>query len=210
VAGVVEDVRTTGLEADPGPQVYVPLAQTRIVTPGNMVIRTSGDPHAVLPAVRAALRSLDPDQPLTRVATLEERLSRAVAGRRFNAVLMGVFGALAFVLAASGVYSLMSYTVTLRTREMSIRMAMGAARTDILRLIVRNGAVLVGIGVALGLAGALGAVRFLSSLLYQIKPKDPVAFAAATALLVLAALAACYIPARRAASVDVVETLRQE
>ena len=104
----------------------------------------------------------------------------------------------------------MSYTVTLRTREISIRMALGADRADILRLIVRNGAVLVGIGVALGLAGALGAVRFLSSLLYQVAPKDPLAFAAATALLVLAALAACYIPARRAASVDVVETLRQE
>ena len=133
------------------------------------------------------------------------------ANLRFNTLLMSVFAVLAYVLAATGVYSLMSYTVKLRTREMSIRMALGADSGDVLRLIVRRGAVLVGIGVVVGLAGTLGSLRYLASVLPGVRPGD---FAytvfAATALLVLAALAACYVPARRAASVDVVETLRQE
>ena len=210
VVGVVEDLPNGGLQTGPRPQVCLPPTLVMVLTPDRLVIRTSGKAGVIAPTVRATIRSLDSQMPIRRVATLEERLASLTAGLRFNTVLMTVFAALAFVLAASGVYSLMSYTVALRTREMSVRMALGADRADILRLIVRNGAVLVGIGVAVGLAGALGAVRFLSSLLYQVKPKDPLAFAAATALLVLAALAACYIPARRAASVDVVETLRQE
>jgi predicted permease len=208
VVGVVGDVPNRGLKFDAGPQVYLPLAQVAAQT--DILIRTSGKAGLVAPSVRAVIRSLESELSITRMATVEERLASATAGLRFNTLLMTVFAALAFVLAASGVYSLISYTVTLRTREMSIRMALGADRADILGLIVLNGAVLVGIGVALGLAGAWGTVRFLSSLLYQIKPKDPLAFTAATALLIVAALAACYIPARRAASVDVMKTLRQE
>jgi putative ABC transport system permease protein len=209
VVGVVEDVPNRGLKIEPGPQVYLPWAQSP-ERGGSLLIRTSGDAAAETQAVRAAIRSHDSQTRITRVVTLKERLASGTAGLRFNTLLMNVFAALAFLLAASGVYSLMSYTVTLRTREMSIRMAMGADRADILSLVVRNGAVLVGIGVALGLAGALGAARFVSLLLFQIKARDPLSFVAATALLVLAALAACYVPARRAASLDVVETLRQE
>jgi putative ABC transport system permease protein len=212
VVGVVEDLPNDGMKTGPRPQVCLPptMDMPGFITPDRLVIRTSGKAGVIAPTVRATIRSLDSQMPIIRMGTVEERLASATAGLRFNTLLMTIFAALAFVLAASGVYSLMSYTVTLRTREMSIRMALGADRADILRLIVRNGAVLVGIGVALGLAGALGAVRLLSSLLYQVAPKDPLAFAAATALLALAALAACYFPARRAASVDVVETLRQE
>jgi putative ABC transport system permease protein len=209
VVGVVGDVPNRGLKAEPGPQVYLPgtgppSSSTRLV------LRTSGKASAMEPAIRAAIGSLDSKLMIYRMATVEESIASETAGLRFNTLLMTIFATLAFVLAASGVYSLMSYTVTLRTREMSIRMALGADRSDIISLVVRNGAVLVSIGVVLGLAGALGAARFASSLLYQVKSKDPISFFAATVLLIAAALAACYIPARRAAGVDVVETLRQE
>lgn len=209
VVGVVGDVPNLGLKAEPGPQVYLPTMGPPSCT-SDLVIRARGQATAIEPAIRAVIGSLDSKLMIYRMATVEESISSETAGLRFNTLLMTIFASLAFVLAASGVYSLMSYTVSLRTREMSIRMALGADRSDILSLVVRNGAVLVGIGVALGLAGALGATRFASSLLYQVKPKDPVSFLAATVLLVAAALAACYVPARRAAGVDVVETLRQE
>jgi putative ABC transport system permease protein len=207
VVGVVGDVPNRGLKAGAGPQVYIPTTASRM---SELLIRTSGKASAVAPAVRAVIGSLDSRLKIYRMATVEESIASETAGLRFNTLLMTIFASLAFVLAASGIYSLMSYTVTLRTREMSIRMALGADRSDILSLVVRNGGVLVGIGVALGLAGALGAARFASSLLYRVTPMDPASFLAAIVLLVSAALAACYIPARRAAGLDVVETLRQE
>lgn len=210
VVGIVEDVPNQGLQLKPGPGVYLPLGVVVNMPARYLVIRTTGDAGAISQAVRAAIRSFDNRVTIRRIATLEENLASATAGLRFNTLLMTVFAGLAFLLAASGVYSLMSYTVTLRTREMSIRMAMGADRDDIVSLIVRTGARLVGIGVAVGLGGALLGGRFLSSLLYQVKPRDPLSFLAAAALLTLAALAACYFPARRAAGLEVVETLRHE
>jgi len=209
VVGIVGDVPNRGLKVKPGAQIYMPATGPPSST-SKLMIRASRKANAMKPTIRAVIGSLDSKLMIVRMATVEESIASETAGLRFNTLLMTIFASLAFVLAASGVYSLMSYTVTLRTREMSIRMALGADRSDILSLVVRNGAVLVGIGVALGLAGALGASRFASSLLYQVKPKDPVSFLAATVLLVAAALAACYVPARRAAGVDVVETLRQE
>ncbi len=209
VVGVVGDVPNRGLKVEPGPQVYMPTTGPPSSS-SKLVLRASRKATAMEPAIRAVIGSLDSKLMVVRMATVEESIASETAGLRFNTLLMTIFASLAFVLAASGVYSLMSYTVTLRTREMSIRMALGADRSDILSLVVRSGVVLVGIGVALGLAGALGASRFASSLLYQVKSKDPISFFAATVLLVAAALAACYVPARRAAGVDVVETLRQE
>jgi putative ABC transport system permease protein len=209
VVGVVGDVPNRGLRAEPGPQVYLPTTGPPDSS-SILVIRAGRKASAMEPTIRSVIGSLDSKLMIVRMATVEESIASETAGLRFNTLLMTIFASLAFVLAASGVYSLMSYTVMLRTREMSIRMALGADRSDILSLVVRDGAVLVGIGVALGLAGALGAARFASSLLYQVKSKDPISFFAATVLLVAAALAACYIPARRAAGVDVVETLRQE
>jgi predicted permease len=209
VIGVVGDVPNGGLQRDPEPQLYGPMRRFS-PTFGQLIIRTSGDPRAIGPAVRAAIRSVDSNASVRRMETLEDRLARETAGLRFNTLLMTLFAALAFLLAASGVYSLMAYTVTLRTREMSIRMALGADRAGIVSLIVRSGAKLAAAGVVLGLAGALFASRFLASLLFQVKTKDPFAYTAAAALLVLATLTACYIPARRAAGLNVVDTLRQE
>ncbi|MGD0310432.1 MAG: FtsX-like permease family protein, partial [Acidobacteriota bacterium] len=194
------------------PEVYIPMAQSSALPwPwGSLVIRTRGSAVAVAPAVREMIHTLDSRVTVTRAATVEERLASSTAALRFNTLVMSVFATLAFVLAASGLYSLMSYTVSLRTREISIRMALGADRAGILAMMVRHGAVLAGTGVVLGLAVAWGTTRLLSSMLYQVKPLDPAAFLGATVLLVLAALTACIIPARRAAKVDVVETLRQE
>jgi putative ABC transport system permease protein len=194
------------------PEVYIPMAQSSYLPwPwGSLVIRIRGSAVAVAPAVWEMIHALDSRVTVTRAATVEERLASSTAALRFNTLVMSVFATLAFVLAASGLYSLMSYTVSLRTREISIRMALGADRAGIVATILRHGAVLAGTGVALGLAVAWGASRLLSAILYQVKPLDPAAFFGATVLLLLATLAACIIPARRAASVDIVETLRQE
>jgi putative ABC transport system permease protein len=211
VIGVVGDIPNSGLARKPLPQIYLPPLSRGIMTrEGRFLLRTNGNPGAIAQAVRTAVRSYDRRITIRQVATLEETLAPATAGLRFNTLLMTIFAALAFLLAASGVYSLMSYTVALRTREMSIRMAMGAGRSDIILLVLRTGAVMVGIGVALGFGGAFFAGRFLSSLLCQVESRDPVSFAIAAALMACAALVACYIPARRAGSVDIVETLRQE
>jgi putative ABC transport system permease protein len=212
VIGIVGDMPgLSGISS--GPLVYMSSSGPPNCT-SRLLIRTSGKASALAPIIRSVIRSVDSTLMIYRMATVEESIAAETAGLRFNALLMTIFAALAFVLAASGVYSLMSYTVMSRTREMSIRMAMGANRSDILSLVVRNGAVLVGIGVVLGLAGALGAARLASTLpptlLYQVQSKDPISFCAPTILLVAAALAACYIPARRAAGLDVVETLRHE
>jgi len=226
VVGVVNDLSNSVVGVNPSsnsglsfsvsdgvlPEVYIPMAQTSSLPwPwGSLLIRTSGAAGAVAPAVREEIRALDRQVIVTVAATVEERLASWAAGLRFNTLVMSVFATLAFVLAASGIYSLMSYTVSLRTREISIRMALGADRAGILAMLVRHGAVLAGTGVALGLVVAWGAARLLSGMLYQVKPLDPAAFFGATVLMILAALAACLVPALRAANVDVVETLRQE
>jgi len=214
VGGNISSINSLNFNAHAGvlPEVYIPMTQSSALPwPwGNLVIRTGGPAVAVAPAVREMIHTLDSRVTVTRAATVEERLASSTAELRFNTLVMSVFASLAFVLAASGLYSLMSYTVSLRTREISIRMALGADRAGILAMIVRYGAVLAGTGIALGLAVAWGATRLLVSMLYQVKPLDPAAFFGATVLLVMAALTACIIPARRAANVDVVETLRQE
>jgi putative ABC transport system permease protein len=209
VIGIVGDSPDRNLKIASDPQIYLPIPRPPS-SASSLLIRTRGKASEVASAVRAVIHSMDSTLIIARMTTVEEQIASETAGLRFNALLMTIFAALAFVLAASGVYSLMSYTVTLRTREMSIRMALGANRSDILSLVVRNGAVMVGIGVVLGLAGAFGVARLASSLLYQVQSKDPLTFCAATIFLISAALAACYLPARRAAAVNVVETLRHE
>ncbi|HEY2981865.1 MAG TPA: ABC transporter permease, partial [Anaerolineales bacterium] len=154
VVGLVENMRSTGLESEPRPEIYLPLAQSQIVRPGNILLRTDGDPLAILPALRSVVRSLDKDLPLSRIATMEQRMARATARRRFNLILMGAFSALAFVLATVGVYSVMAYTVSQRTHEIGIRMALGAREQDILGTIIGEGILLFLLGMSFGLAAA--------------------------------------------------------
>jgi putative ABC transport system permease protein len=210
VVGVIEDARRSSLEAEHLVGVYVPLAQSRMFLPGNLLVRTGTDPARLLPAIRDAIWSVDRDQPLTRIATMEERLASALAPRRFNLVLMGSFSALAFVLGALGIYGVMSYTVSLRTREFGIRIALGAGRGQVLAMVVGEGLALVAVGEALGLAAAWLLHRVVASMVYGVTTTDHVTFGGAALVWAAVALAACYVPARRATEVDPVVALRYE
>jgi len=207
VVGVVGDVPNAGLREPVRPHVYRP--ESGFIA-GDLFLRTSGNPSKLSNAVRETVRSDSSGARIRSIATMEQILAKETAPLRFNTLIMTAFAILAFVLAASGVYSLMSYTVSLRMREVSIRMALGATRNQIIAMIVRSGALLTTIGIALGIAGAFGTTHFLASMLFKVTPLDPASFAAATTLLIAAALTACYIPARRAATADVVEILRQD
>jgi len=209
VIGVVKDVPNAGLREPIRPHIYQPPSSWGNLV-GTLLIRYTGDLSAISKSVREVIQSGEPNAKIGRMTTMEQLLDKETAPLRFNTLIMTAFAILAFVLAASGVYSLMSYTVSLRMREVSIRMALGATRNQIIATIVRSGALLTTIGIALGIAGAFGTTRYLASMLFQVTPLDPASFAVATALLIAAALTACYIPARRAASADVVEILRQD
>lgn len=209
VVGVVGDVRHFGLDREPPPELYVPYQQEAWRTL-ILVLRTPDDPHNHAAAVREAVWAVDTDMPVTDVQTMEGLISSTVAGRRFNALLSGLFGIVALVLAVSGVYGVMSYAIATRTREMGIRMALGARAGDVVREIVGEGACICAVGLAAGLAGALAIARMISGLLYGIEPSDPLTWLGAPMLLLVAGILASYIPARRAAGLDPAEVLRSE
>lgn len=207
VVGVVGDVREHGLAEEQPPPVYVAHAQ-RPTLNVSLVLRTAGDPLALVPTARALVHELDASVPLMRVQTLEELVSRSVDRPRFQALLLGGFAAAALALSALGVFGVLSYAVTQRSREIGVRLALGARPGDVLRLVLREALLLAGLGLALGGLGALALGRGLASLLFGLAPSDPVSFAAATALLGLAALAAGALPAWRAARLDPLAALR--
>ncbi|HEX5483832.1 MAG TPA: ABC transporter permease [Terriglobia bacterium] len=209
IVGVVGDVKLHSLAAGPEPECYVPLAQSPIGLM-TLVIRTGGDPLQVVPAVRTVIDSANKDAAAYNIKTLDELLAGSVAQPRFVTLLLGAFAALALLLAAVGLYGLIAYSVARRTHEIGIRMALGAQKRDVLRLVVGQGMILTLIGVGIGIIGALGLTRFLSSLLYGVKPTDPVTFVAVSLILTAVALLACYIPARRAMKIDPMEALRYE
>ena len=190
------------------PYMYIPFGQNR--TRMTLLVRTVGNPVALLPAVRSEVQRLDKNLPLFDIRTLDEHLGRALAQERTNAQLVGLFGLLALILAAVGVYGVMSYAVTQRTREIGVRMALGAHSDDVMRLVVGYGMRLSILGLVIGLVGAWSLTRFISSLLYQVKASDPATFIAVALLLAAVALLACWIPARRASKVDPVVALRYE
>ncbi|HEV2246197.1 MAG TPA: FtsX-like permease family protein, partial [Terriglobia bacterium] len=209
VVGVVGNTRHEGLSHDTQAEFYVPYLQS----PDNsmqLAVRTAAEPDSIVSAVRAQVRNVDPDQPLYHVATLQQVLSESLAPRRFNLLLLGIFAAIALALATVGIYGVMAFSVTQRTHEIGIRMALGAERREVLSLIVRQGLRLTLVGVVLGVAGAWALTRFLANLLYGVKPTDPLTFVAVSLILIFVALAACYIPARRAAKVDPMVALRYE
>jgi putative ABC transport system permease protein len=209
IVGVVGDVKLNGLTAPAGPQVYVPVAQSPL---GNMivVVHTEIDPLSVAPTVRKEVAAMDKDLPIYGVKTLDQYLGESVAQPRFDTSLVGIFAALALALAAVGLYGVVSYSATLRTHEIGVRVALGAQKGDVLELVVGQAFKLALIGVAIGIAGALMLTRFLSSLLYGVRPTDPLTFIAVSMILTSVALMAGYIPARRATKVDPLVALRYE
>jgi putative ABC transport system permease protein len=210
VVGVVKDVRQMDLAAEPKPQMYFTYEQADIFAPRHLVVSTEGNPLALAGAVRKTVWDVDRDQPVSNVNTMEGVLSESIARQRFSTLLLGVFAGVALVLAAVGIYGVMSYTMAQRTREIGIRMALGAQKWDVLKLAVGQGLKLVAVGVGLGLAGALALTRVMSSLLFGVSATDPATLATISLVLVAVALLASYIPARRASRVDPLIALRYE
>jgi putative ABC transport system permease protein len=209
VVGVVGDVHQSSLETEPRTEAYVPMAQDRAGF-GELVIRTSGSPYDVLPAVKAAVLHVLPDVPLRNVRTMEELMARRVAQRKLNMLLLGLFGLLGLVISAVGIYGVMAYVVSQRTREIGVRMALGATRSKVVGMVLKNAGTLVVIGLAIGGLGAWYLSAAAKTFLFRIEANDPRAFAVALGSLALAALVASAIPARRAASVDPMVALRAE
>jgi putative ABC transport system permease protein len=213
IVGVVSDVKGGSLNQPTASLVYAPLTQHRREGWSNnlmLAVQTSTTPEALTTAIREQVRALDPDQPVTSVRTMDQLLSRTLSEARFSLLLFGLFAALALVLAAIGIYGVMATAVTQRTHEIGLRMALGAQKRDVLRLVLGEGMILVLIGIAFGLASAVALTRLMSTLLFGISATDPLTFAGIALLLITVALLACYIPARRATKVDPLVALRYE
>src|SRR5499426_270762 len=214
IAGVVGDVKHGGLDSETRPEMYVPYLQPLLPSWGVpqmfLVVRGASERSSLISAVRGVVKDLDRDQPVYGVASMEQLLSRSTAPRRFNMTLLAVFAALALILAGVGVYGVMAYAVTERTREIGIRMALGAQTSDALKLVIRQGMRMTLIGVAMGLMGAFALTWLMKSLLFDVKPTDPLTFIVIALLLTSVALLACWIPARRATKVDPMVALRHE
>jgi putative ABC transport system permease protein len=209
IVGVVQDVKNHRLSAAPGPQVYVPLAQSPLDVM-TFVVRTSVDAVSMAASAREQVKKLDKDLPLFGVQTLDDYVGQSLASPRFVALLLAMFSGIALLLAMVGIYGVVSYSVEQRTHEIGVRMALGAQRSDVLGMVIGQGLKLALIGVAIGVAGALALTHFLSSLLYGVKPTDPLTFIAVSLILVAVTLLACFVPARRAARVDPMVALRYE
>jgi len=207
IIGIVGDIRHRALASQPLAAMYMPTYQ---IGGTNLVIRTKGDPSNLAAAVRREVQAIDPDQPVAAVKTMDQWLETSVAEPRYRTTLLALFAGLALVLASTGIYGVMSYSVAQRTHEIGVRMALGAGRFDVLRLVVGQGMLLVVLGVGLGLAGAFALTRVMATLLFGVTAKDPVTFVAVATLLTLVAFVACYIPARRATKVDPLVALRYE
>jgi len=209
IVGVARDVRHEGLETEPQPEMYIPDRQSP-EREMNLVIRAAVDPASLAAAVRGAVSAVDQDQPVANVKLMSQLLADSVAKPRFNYLLLTIFAAVALILSATGVYGVMSYAVTARTREVGIRLALGAQAADVMKLVISHGMRPVVAGIALGLAGAYALTRVMATLLFGVSATDPAIFAGVAALLATVALLACYLPARRATKVDPVIALRHE
>jgi predicted permease len=209
VVGVAKNAKYRGLREEPLPFYYTPLAQ-KGMSSVSLLVRTDDDPLATLPAVRAELKNLDKNLTLYQINTLSAQLAEALFNERMVAVLLSVFGVAALLLASLGIYGVMSYSVALRTHEIGVRMALGAQTGDIMKLVLRQGMILLLVGTAVGLAASFALTRLMASLLYGVSATDPLTFAGITLLLASVAMLACYLPARRATKVDPMVALRYE
>ena len=216
IVGVVADMKDGAISQPALPTVYAPLFQgteegwSAAIMPMTLTMRTIGDPLALMATIRDQIHALLPDQPVAAVATMDQLHERSLSGARFTMLLLTIFACLALVLSAVGIYGVMAYAVTQQTREIGIRMALGARPKDVLALIVKHGAKLALAGVAIGITAGLGLTRLMASLLYGVGPTDLVTFGSVATGLILVALAACYIPARRAMHIDPMVALRHE
>jgi putative ABC transport system permease protein len=211
IIGVVADVKGGSLNQPPLPLVYAPLTQYRREGWSNtlmLAVQTSQAPESLAAAIRAEVRALDPDQPVTNVRTIADLLSQSLAAARFSLLLLGLFAGVALVLAGLGIYGVMAHTVAQRTHEIGIRLALGAQQRDVLRMVAKQGMALTLIGLAVGLVSALALTRLMATLLFGVTATDPLTFAGVVLLLVAVALVACWLPARRAAQVDPLIALR--
>jgi putative ABC transport system permease protein len=209
VVGVVGDIRNFALGEAPKPAAYFPVRQ---MSPDDafLVVQAVRDPAALVSTVRDAVSAVDKNEPISSFATMNQLIWRSVSEPRVRSIVLATFGGLALLLAIIGIYAVMSYAVTERTHEIGVRIALGAQRGDVLRMVIREGMLLAAVGIVTGVGGALALTRFLRSLLFEIKTTDPATFVGVSILLLLVALAACYIPARRAMRVDPMVALRYE
>jgi putative ABC transport system permease protein len=210
IVGVAGNVKHRSLAADFTPEIYLSASQIPAGTPSLIVRTDTSNPAGITSAVRAEVAAVDRNIPLTRVRIFDEYMSRSLSRPRFNALLLSIFAGTALLLTAIGIYGVMAYSVSQRTNEIGIRMALGAAQSAIFRLVVGQAMTLVGISLALGLIGAFAATRLLNSLLYGVHAWDPLTFAAIVFLVSIVAFLAAWLPARRAARVDPVIALRTE
>jgi putative ABC transport system permease protein len=209
IIGIVNDVKLDNLSESPRPQIYIPTMQlTRSIA--ILVIRAKGDPLTLAKTIRQEVAAIDRNQPVLDIGTMEEVLSDSVADSRFQMTLLAIFAAVALILAATGVYSVMAYAVARRTHEMGIRLALGARGRDVLKLVMGQGMRLALAGMGIGLAAAFGLTRLMRGLLYGVGALDPLTFIAVPLLLAGVAIIACYVPARRAMRVDPLTALRSE
>jgi predicted permease len=214
VIGVVGDIRQTRLDAAPAPEIYFsfeqPPANWAFLWPRHLVVRTEGDPLSLAGAVRDAVWDVDASQSVSWIRPMTEIFDADLATRDAQLTLVGAFAGLALLLAAVGLYGVLSYTVAQRTAEIGVRMALGAPRANVVRSVVRSALLLAVIGIGLGLAAAFGLTRFVASFLFGVSPTDPATLAGVAAVVVIVTACASYVPARRAASVDPVSVLRTE
>jgi putative ABC transport system permease protein len=210
IIGVVKDVRQFGLAADPKLQIYLPYEQARFFEARALIVRADVDPMSLATTVRRTVWEIDKDQSVSDISSMEEVVSESVARQRFSMLLLGVFAGLALLLAAVGIYGVMSYSVAQRTHEIGIRIALGAQRSDVLKMTVGEGLRLVSTGVVIGLGTALILTRVMSSLLFGVSTNDPITFITISLILVSVAVLASYVPALRATRVDPMFALRYQ
>jgi putative ABC transport system permease protein len=208
IVGLVGDVRHRSLERIRMERIYLPQAFSFFQC--SLVVRTDVPPLSLAETIRSEIYKLDPEQPISNVRTLKKDLTNSIADRRLMFILLGLFSGAALLLAAIGLYGVMAYSVSQRTRDIGIRMALGVQRVDVFKHVIKKGVILIIVGLIIGTAGALALTRVLRSILYGVTPTDPSTFVAVSILLMAVGLVACYIPARRAAKIDPLEALRYE
>jgi predicted permease len=211
IVGIAADLKYSALDAPAEPELFVPYVRVEDgLFDFTALVLTTTDPHALAPSLRTVVSDIDKTQVPSDVATLEEALAESIAPRRLNLVLFGTFAAAALFLAVVGIYGVMAYSVTQRMHEIGVRMALGAQRSDVVRMVVRQGMRVTLAGIVAGIAGAIALTRLMESLLYEVQPTDPLTFAVVTAALAMTGFLACCLPGLEAALVDPVIALRNE